>query len=228
MGGFRGFLMSRRLEWPVFECLKGKRVILASGSPRRVEMFRNMGLDFEVRPSDFSEDLEKSDFPDAIAYCQETCRRKGELVLQSMLADESSGPKPALVVSADTIVVSPRGEICEKPVDKADAFRMLSSVAGETILVVTAVTMLVARPDGSYAEASFKETTEMFMAPYDHAMIEAYLATGQGTDHSGGLAYQGSAFLMVDGINGCFYNLVGFPAPKFQAEFAKVSHLLAE
>lgn len=220
--------MSNTLAWPAFECLRGKRVVLASSSPRRVEMFYRMGLDFEVIPSAFSEDLDKSSFPDATAYCQETCRRKGEMVLQSLLDSEPSSPRPTLVVSADTIVVSPQGEICEKPADKDDAVRMLSSMAGGTILVVTAVTMFLARPDGSYTEISFKDTTEMYMNQYDERAIEAYLATGEGMGHSGALAYQGAAFLMVNGINGCFYNLVGFPAPKFQIEFSKASHLLSQ
>lgn len=224
----RGNLMSHRLEWPAFECLKGKRVVLASSSPRRVEMFHNMGLNFEVIPSAFAEDLDKSSFPDAIAYCQETCRRKGEMVLQSLLDSDPQSPRPTVVVSADTIVVSPYGEICEKPDGKDDAVRMLTSMSGGTTLVVTAVTMFLARPDGSYTEVSFKDTTEMFMGQYDGRAIEAYLATGQGMGNSGALAYQGAAFLMVNGINGCFYNLVGFPAPKFQIEFSKVSHLLSQ
>jgi septum formation protein len=57
-------------------------------------------------------------------------------------------------------------------------------------------------------------------------MIAAYLDTGEGMFYSGALSYQGAGFLLVRGIDGCFYNLKGFPAPRFYQEYAKIAHLI--
>lgn len=158
--------------------------------------------------------MDKSSFPSALAYCQETCLQKARCVGERFRTSEAK-----LIVSADTIVVGPEDIIYEKPADKADMVRMLNLFRGQTIKVITTVTILHRQAtDEPFAEHSFDETSLMHMANYDDQMINDYLATGQGLDHSGALAYQGSALLLVNSIEGCFYNLIGFPAARFFQE----------
>jgi septum formation protein len=113
--------------------------------------------------------------------------------------------------------------IYEKPVNRQDAFRMLSELRGNTIQVISAVSIFY-RTTSGMRERCFEDITEMHMHEYDDEMINAYLDTDGGVGFSGSLAYQGAAFLMVKGISGCFYNLIGFPAPRFYQEFTKISH----
>lgn len=210
------------VHYPAFACLEGKRVILASTSPRRIEMFNRMGLKFDVLPSNFEENYVKANFKSPAAYCAATCLKKGQVV-RDMTARENDAP--ALIVSSDTIVVC-EGEIFEKPVDHADAVRMLTQASGKDIEVITAVAIFYRTATGAYGRVSFEETTIMHMDNYGLDMIEAYLATGEGMGNSGALTYQGASFLMVRGISGCLYSLIGFPAPRFHREVLKISHLL--
>lgn len=210
------------VHYPAFKCLKDKRVILASTSPRRIEMFHRMGLKFEVQPSNFEEDYVKANFESPAAYCAATCLMKGKIVRDLTAGDENS---PALIVSSDTIVVCEE-EIFEKPTDRADAIRMLTQVSGRDIEVITAVTIFYRTAPGVYGQVSFEEVTVMHMDDYGLDMIEAYLETGEGMGNSGALTYQGASFLMVKGITGCLYSLIGFPAPRFHKEVLKISHLI--
>lgn len=225
--------------YPAFNCLRNKRVVLASTSPRRIELFRRMGLNFEIIPSNFSEDFDKVNFPSARNYCEATCREKGETVLERLLKQPAKSPV-SLLVSSDTIVVH-KEQIFEKPVDRMDAIRMLRELNGKTVQVFTAVcifylaslsenndnhsNLMLTRKN--YEMVSFVEETKMHMANYDDSMIEAFLDQGQGMDHSGGLAYQGAAFLLVNSIDGCFYNLIGFPAARFYQEFKAIAPYIA-
>lgn len=209
--------------YPAFECLKGKRLILASSSPRRIELFNRMGLCFEVIASNFEEDYDKSTFATPTAYCAATCLCKGESVKQATVTATTEDHKaPSMIVSSDTIVVCD-GTILEKPVDRADAVRMLAQVSGKDIEVVTAVTIFYRTAPGQYEKVCFEETSVMHMMEYGMDMIEAYLNTGEGMDHSGALAYQGAAFLMVKSISGCLYSLIGFPAARFHQQVLAIA-----
>lgn len=209
--------------YPAFRHLQGKRVILASTSPRRIDLFTRMGLDFQVVPSNFEEDYDKARFPNQETYCAATCLRKGEIVLQNTRNDSTP---PSLIVSSDTIVVGSDGEIYEKPIDRQDAVRMLSNLSGTTIKVITAATIIYRTGTDTFQTTSFTEITEMHMESYDlatiDAVIEGYIAKGEGLSYSGALSYQGSAFMLVKGITGCFYNLIGFPAPRFYQEITTI------
>ena len=120
--------------------LKGK-VVLASASPRRVEMLRDMlGLSPHVVPSTFTEDLEKDGITPA-EYCSATARAKCAEVSQR----RSITAPYLLVVSADSIVVSPDGVIFEKASDAAEASQMMRSLSGRTHVVITAVCMARSR-----------------------------------------------------------------------------------
>lgn len=173
--------------------------------------------------SNFEEDYDKSRFASPTEYCNATCLKKGELVLERTRHDPIP---PSLLVSSDTIVVCD-GIIYEKPIDRDDARRMLREISGKTIEVITAVCVYYLPPshvatNQEYITVNYTDVTEMYMVDYGDDMIEAYLESGQADDHSGSLSYQGAAFLMVRGIKGCFYSLIGFPAARFHEEVAKL------
>jgi septum formation protein len=209
--------------YPSFEKLLGKRVVLASTSPRRREMFDRMRMPYEIVGSGFAEDLDKSQYATAEAYSAATCREKAAAVLRQCLSDGRGAP--SVVVSADTIVVCD-GKIYEKPEDRADARRMISEIAGRSIDVVTAVSVAYrvspAAEEASYEWLNFAEHTAMDMIEMDDATIDAYIARGEASDYSCALAYQGGAFILVSAVRGCYYNLVGFPAARFYRELTNV------
>mmetsp|Transcript_26385 Transcript_26385/g.62678 ORF Transcript_26385/g.62678 Transcript_26385/m.62678 type:complete len:219 (+) Transcript_26385:123-779(+) len=124
--------------------LKKKRIVLASASPRRRELLNQLGLDFEVKPSSFEEDLPHSNFASAAIYAEETATHKGiDVARQTVdgfgLAD--------VVISSDTVVEF-EGKILEKPADAEDAFRVLSLLSGKTNLVHTGVAIVLPNVKG--------------------------------------------------------------------------------
>ena len=121
------------LRSPAFVRLKGKRVVLASGSPRRAELLANVGMHPEVVPSTFAEDLDKAGFGGerALEYPVETATHKAIEVYERLVNSSPECP-PDLVIGADTVIVHD-GEILEKPHDAADNFRMLADMSGKTV-----------------------------------------------------------------------------------------------
>ncbi len=216
-----------RTMFPTFTLLSGKRVVLASTSPRRRELFDRMAIEYDIVGSGFAEDLPHADYATPAAYSAATCLEKARSVLRATLED-SSKPAPSLIVSADTIVEC-NGRIYEKPADRADAGRMLRELSGQVLDVVTAVSLafrvrVSPKPcEDDYEWLCFDDYTAMDMEILDEATIEAYLAAGQGMDHSAALSYQGAAFLMVRAVRGCFYNLIGFPAARFYRELTAIA-----
>lgn len=217
------------MVYPAIKKLGTKRVILASTSPRRKELFDRLGINYEVIPSGFAEDLEKSSYSSPAAYSAATCKQKAEQVLMKTTTMDPVN-SPSLIVSADTIVVC-NGIVYEKPLDRKDAKRMLMEISGKVIQVVTAVTVIyrTSHEDGKvdeYKTIEFDETTEMSMVEMNEELIESYLELGQGMDHSGALSYQGGAFILVARVNGCFYNLIGFPATRFYQILSSIQDLI--
>ncbi|KAL6063399.1 Acetylserotonin O-methyltransferase like [Balamuthia mandrillaris] len=219
--------------------LATKRIVLASASPRRQEILRNLGLRFEVVPSSFAENLDKSVLSPA-QYVTATASAKAEDVFshftyKSSLDSEQQQQHhiPDLIISADTIVVR-EGEILEKPTSEEHAKAMLRSLSGREHSVMTAVALIVpkevdskltssAANESSSASASSSlnmttllETTRVHFTDMSAEMIDAYVASGAPMDKAGGYGIQdatGGSF--VRRIEGCYYNVVGFPLHRF-------------
>lgn len=172
-------------------------LVLASGSPRRIELLRGLGLDFVVRPPHLDESVLPGEDP--AAYVRRLARAKAE-------AEASPGE---LVLAADTTVVVD-GEILGKPADRADARRMLGALAGREHLVYTAVAL--ADPAGGRA-AEALESARVRMAPMSDEEIAWYAATGEPDDKAGAYALQGIGALFVARIDGCHGTVVGLPLP---------------
>ncbi|KAF2758801.1 Maf-domain-containing protein [Pseudovirgaria hyperparasitica] len=210
------------LDLPALKALRGKRVILASKSPRRKQLLAQIGLkDIECIPSDFAENLPKSSMS-PFEYVLQTAIEKCNSVYAKEMDNTELG-EPALVIAADTVVVSMTGRIMEKPRSEQDHINMLKSLRDSgthgidkgTHKVLTAV--VVMRPleslrDPGYRQQTFvEETTVKFDDEVTDDLILAYVRTREGADKAGGYGIQGIGTVLVESIEGSFDNVVGLP-----------------
>ncbi|TIA89674.1 hypothetical protein E3P99_01958 [Wallemia hederae] len=224
---------------PSLDTLRTKDVVLASSSPRRLDILAQVGVHPRVVASTFDEKLSKEDYlGDPHAYPINTASEKGKEVYERLVLEgEKSGERdsPDLIISADTVVLTPddapslsKGRswddasepmtytICEKPIDRADQFRMLADASGRELQVVTGVciTYPILQAPG-YAQKTFANVTKVHFLDNDETTIERYIDTNEGIDRAGGFALQGLGALLVQGIQGDYNNVVGFPLSDF-------------
>lgn len=174
-----------------------RRLILASGSPRRQELLQSVGATVLVDPSRASEDTQGTLHPAELVMLLAV--RKAEEVAKR----HSDG----LVIGADTIVAL-GDEVMGKPKDEADARRMLMRLAGHTHQVYTGIAVINA---ASSVQQVAAECTQVTMRNLSWDEIERYVATGEPMDKAGAYAIQGKACLFITGIEGCYFNVVGLP-----------------
>lgn len=188
---------------------------LASTSPRRQEILRNLGLVFEVVPTSFEETVGES-HPDPPALAT-------EFALQKM---ENSGcpPGPGIAVTADTLVFL-GDRILGKPRDREDARRMLSMLSGRTHGVVTAICLRDLQA-GRTALAS--AVTEVAFDPIPPDLMDRYLDWGEWIDKAGAYGIQGMAALFIREIDGCYFNVVGFPVNLFYQKLQQLGFRLED
>ncbi len=171
------------------------KIILASGSPRRFELLRSLGITFEVCKPDVDEHVLKNESP------SELCTRL------SRLKAESGAEKfpDSLVIAADTIVVIDE-LILGKPKDRTDAFNMLKRLQGKWHEVITGLSICMNKNILSHDEhtrVKFRELSD--------SEIRAYVSTGECDDKAGAYAVQGYGSLLVERIEGDYFNVVGLP-----------------
>ncbi len=181
--------------------LPDKPLVLASSSPRRAELLKKIGLDFRVHPSAvYEDDLLHLD---PLAMVNALAQRKAATVGQQY--------ERALVIGADTTVVL-AGKNLGKPESHAEACEMLATLSGKTHLVYTGFALLDRPSDRSINEV---EKTEVTFRRLSTAEIEAYVSTGAAMDKAGAYGIQDFSAVFTERINGCFYNVVGFPLTRF-------------
>lgn len=174
-----------------------KRLILASESPRRYELLKQMGLDFEVVPSNVSEDFVQAESP------QEHVMRLAEAK-----AREVANRYPDhWVIAADTIVCI-NGSILGKPKGRDEAVEMLRRLSGREHRVWTGFSVLHSGKGESDQEVV---QTAVRMKTLTAAEIEWYVHTGEPLDKAGGYAIQGIGSFIVESIQGSYTNVVGLP-----------------
>lgn len=201
------------LELPAILLLRGKRVILASQSPRRKQLLAQIGLtNLEIIPSNFEENLSKDVSP--FEYVLNTATQKGLGVYQMELDSERGDP--GIVIAADTVVVSAAGEILEKPRSEAHHVHMLKSLRDggphRVFTAVACVTPLESARDPGYAiERAWEETVVKFDKSISDELLMAYVRTREGADKAGGYGIQGTGAVLVERIEGSFDNVVGLP-----------------
>ncbi len=170
-------------------------LVLASASPRRQELLRAAGIAFEVQPADIAEEPLAGE--KAKDCAMRLAREKAEAIARGRPAD--------LVLGADTVVAID-GQILNKPLDAADAGRMLRLLAGRTHQVITGVCLA---ESGHCAVES--EITNVTMTRISELEIAEYVATGEPMDKAGGYAIQGMASRWIPRIEGDYSNVVGLP-----------------
>ena len=167
----------------------------------------------EIIPSVLPENLSKSLTP--FEYVLQTAAQKAQSVYAAEVNNAALGD-PALVIAADTIVVSALGQILEKPRSEDEHIRMLKGLRnGGTHKVFTAVAAMAplesARDPGYALETVVEETTVRFDKTIDDAVILAYVKSREGADKAGGYGIQGGGAILVERIEGSFDNVVGLP-----------------
>ena len=172
------------------------KLILASQSPRRRELLARMGLDFTVISPRIDEEAYSDSDPAALV---------GTLSREKALAVARDQDPETLVIAADTVVVLD-GQALGKPGDEAEAAAMLSALSGRSHEVYTGVT--VCQGDRADTEA---ECTQVTFRALTQGEIRHYVATGEPMDKAGSYGIQGFGSLLVEGIRGDYFNVVGMP-----------------
>ncbi len=199
-------------------------IILASGSPRRRELMEREGVAFSVRVSQADETLDADLLRQPEEAAKKLAERKARAVVEDVLNEGYAGM--AMVVGADTMVVADN-VIYGKPVDEADAKRILGELSGQAHQVITGVSVwLVGAPEGeediSLAFRSFAETSHVLFRELDDALIDAYIATGEPMDKAGAYGVQGKGGeMLVERVSGDFDNVVGLPVKRLIEEFSE-------
>lgn len=176
-------------------------LILASQSPRRLQLLKMLGINFQVIASTVDESKFKEQDP--VSHVLNLSRLKAQDVAQNIAR--------GIVVGADTIVVL-ASRIIGKPQDTAEARSFLELLSGQTHEVYTGFT-LIHRPDDRYF--SDYEVTRVHFRVLQSWEIDYYVDTQSPMDKAGAYGIQDLSAIFVDRIEGCFYNVVGFPLAKF-------------
>jgi septum formation protein len=172
-------------------------IILASNSPRRRELLRQIGIPFSVAPADVDEDIMPGEA--AETYATRVARDKARIA--------AARTRSGIVIAADTIVVLDN-EILGKPADSADAARMLVKLSGRVHRVITAV---VIKDAGTGRELVKSAETRVWFRNLSPVEIAFYVESGEPLDKAGAYGIQELGALLVDRIEGCYYNVVGLP-----------------
>lgn len=183
-----------------------KKLILASRSPRRSELLRSLGLEFEVIPSKMEEIIDPEQSPEQNAT--NIARDKARWV-----ARHNPGH---YVLGADTMVVLDQ-EILGQPADEEDACRILSKLAGKQHRVITGVALIT--PEAKEYETA--EVSTVSIKSVSESDIRSYVATGEPLDKAGAYAIQGEGSFLVESREGSWSNIVGLPLEALTVLFQK-------
>ncbi|THZ64127.1 Maf-domain-containing protein [Aureobasidium pullulans] len=201
------------LELPALQALRGKRVILASASPRRKQLLNQIGLrDLEIIPCTVPEDFSKTLAP--FEYVLQTAEQKCTTIYRQEIDSEKG--EPALVIAADTVVVSPMGDILEKPRSEREHIAVLKGLRNsgwhKVYTAVVCMAPLESAMDPGYAlKRHVEETNVKFDSAVSDELILAYVKTREGADKAGGYGIQGMGAILVEKIDGSYDNVVGLP-----------------
>lgn len=177
-----------------------KKIILASGSPRRKELLELIGIIFEIKVSN-KEEVTQASEPQIVV--QELAKMKAYDIAEQVNISN-------IIIGADTIVVN-NNQILGKPKDEIDAFQMLKKLQGNHHKVYTGVTILEKKEDGTINEICFVEETKVSVTAMSEYEIESYIKTGEPMDKAGGYGIQGNFAKYISAIEGDYYNVMGLP-----------------
>ena len=174
------------------------KLILASKSPRRIELIRMLDQYAQSIPSEADETFDDTRSPEQNVIS--TAYKKAKQVY-----DSNAIPDDTIVIGVDTIVVCD-GQVFTKPNDRADAYRMIAMYSGRTHSVLSGVALI-----SNKQTLTFCEQSQVTFIDLSAEEIESYLATNEPYDKAGAYGIQGMAGLFVQRIEGCYYNIMGLP-----------------
>lgn len=190
------------------------KIYLASASPRRKELLKQVGLSFKTMPSTVEEKITKSE-PNEVV--EELSYQKAVDVCAKLIGEQK---EDFVVIGADTVVAC-WGEILGKPGDKEDAARMLGKLQGGSHQVYTGVTLAWKYKDMSAMYATFSECTDVTMYSMTEEEIRWYVDSGEPMDKAGAYAIQGLCAAYIQGICGDYNNVVGLPVGRVYQELKR-------
>lgn len=186
----------------VVQVLTAGRVVLASGSPRRYEIMKQLGINIEVVSSTYDENLDRSAYKNSGDYVQDLAKYKVQEVYDRLKEDVTP---PSLIIGADTLVTM--GDVIYgKPKNNLHAFEMLSSLANREHIVYTGVCLKTPKK-----EVNFYESTKVKFGDISEEQIWAYIKSGEPLDKAGGYGVQGLGGCLIEKIDGDFYTVMGLP-----------------
>lgn len=180
-------------------------IILASGSPRRSDLMKQVGFEFRVSTCNTDESYDESLTPAEIVM--ELSLRKADAVF-----DKEMPEKDTVVVAADTVVAL-GNEILGKPKDRNDAIRMLNELSGKKHQVYTGVTLYY-YVNGRVFIENFADCADVYFRELSQETITSYVDSWEPMDKAGAYGIQGLGAILVDKIDGDYYTIVGLPISK--------------
>lgn len=204
------------------------RLILASASPRRHELLREMGVSFEVIVPNADETLEDDELLNPAQAACKLAQRKAHVISEQLIGEGFAGGASdaccTVILAADTMVVLD-AKIYGKPTDSAQACQFLRELSGRTHEVITGVCvwMLAHEPGGelNVGFRSFAETTLVKFNKLSEDEITSYVKTGAPLDKAGGYGAQDDSFKLIERIDGSLNNVIGLPTEKLASQYAE-------
>lgn len=184
------------------------KIVLASGSPRRKEIFEQVGVKFQVQPSNIEEIITK-DLPEDIVI---------ELADVKAVDIAKYYNEDTIIIGADTLVALD-GQVMGKPKDKQDAINMIVKLQGNKHQVYTGVSVIL--KGKTEKKINFFEATDVWVNPMEESQILSYVASGEPFDKAGAYGIQGKFAIYIGKIIGDYYNIVGFPIAKLHSVLLK-------
>jgi len=192
------------------------KIVLASGSPRRKELLSWAGIEFEILVSDVDETPVKKELPKQMVG---RLAREKALAVSAQL---SANADEAVVIAADTTVVSPRGKILGKPRDLKEAFKMISELQGKTHQVLTGYSLMKIKNGKIKKKISKVVSTSVTMRALNVYERHFYLSQGESMDKAGAYAAQGFGMVLIEKIRGSYTNVVGLPMSEVLRDLKKI------
>ena len=186
--------------------------ILASKSPRRIEILKMIGLDFDIAPSKLDEKIKIN--LTGKPFAEYWSKEKAKLI--------SNQYPERLVIGADTIVIF-NGQIIGKPKDKNDSKNMLMMLSGNSHEVVTGMTLI---SENEQISKTFSVSTKVFVREIPDRQIDYYIDNYNTTDKAGSYGIQEWFSIWIKKIDGCYYNVMGLPISRFYKELSESISLL--
>ena len=185
----------------MFEFLKKQRIILASKSPRRADILRQLKIDFEIIDSEVAEEAFEND-----ASIEDYVMRISDKKVMNVARKITNG----IIIAADTIVTID-GQILGKPKNHDEAKNMLKKLSGRIHYVYTGISVVL---NPGFIKKSDYEITKVKFRKLDEVEINYYVDSGEPMDKAGSYGIQDLPAIFVEKIDGCYFNVVGLPVTK--------------